>query len=156
MEPYLGFSSHDFENDARFQKGLKTLNITGETQENILKMKIFYYNRFVQPIDLEGYRKWQSARTPQSDRGEQACSSPHRDVNPQTLQETPWASDPTSATQPRSPDAEGSLLSFAEVFQLIQCGKEVPGLQKLNISPCQQSPTVSQMSRRPKPWEGKS
>ncbi|KAG9333237.1 hypothetical protein JZ751_012957 [Albula glossodonta] len=44
-------------------------------------------------------------------------------------------------------------LSFAEVFRLIQAGEDVPGIQKLDVKPSLQSPTASQMPRRPKPWE---
>lgn len=44
-------------------------------------------------------------------------------------------------------------LSFAEVFRMIQAGEEIPGLQKLDIKPCNQLPTSSQMTRKLKPWE---
>lgn len=49
--------------------------------------------------------------------------------------------------------AEPPSLSFPEVFRMIQAGEEVPGLQKLDIKPCQEQPTVSQMPRKSKPWE---
>ncbi|KAK2898537.1 hypothetical protein Q8A67_009955 [Cirrhinus molitorella] len=48
---------------------------------------------------------------------------------------------------------EQPSLSFPEVFRMIQAGEEVPGLQKLDIKPCQEHPTVSQMPRKSKPWE---
>uniref|UniRef100_A0A671LHS0 Peroxisomal membrane protein PEX14-like KPWE domain-containing protein n=1 Tax=Sinocyclocheilus anshuiensis TaxID=1608454 RepID=A0A671LHS0_9TELE len=43
--------------------------------------------------------------------------------------------------------AEPPSLSFPEVFRMIQAGEEVPGLQKLDIKPCHDQPTVSQMPR---------
>uniref|UniRef100_A0A673XR85 Peroxisomal membrane protein PEX14-like KPWE domain-containing protein n=1 Tax=Salmo trutta TaxID=8032 RepID=A0A673XR85_SALTR len=46
-----------------------------------------------------------------------------------------------------------AALSFKEVFRLVQAGEEVPGLSKLDIKPNNQTPTPSQMERRPKPWE---
>lgn len=49
--------------------------------------------------------------------------------------------------------AEPPSLSFPEVFRMIQAGEEVPGLQKLDIKPCHEQPTVSQMPRKSKPWE---
>lgn len=49
--------------------------------------------------------------------------------------------------------AEPQSLSFPEVFRMIQAGEEVPGLQKLEIKPCHEQPTVSQMPRKSKPWE---
>uniref|UniRef100_A0A3Q1BW31 Peroxisomal membrane protein PEX14-like KPWE domain-containing protein n=1 Tax=Amphiprion ocellaris TaxID=80972 RepID=A0A3Q1BW31_AMPOC len=39
------------------------------------------------------------------------------------------------------------------VMRLIQEGKEVPGVKKLDIQPSNQSPTPSQMVRILKPWE---
>uniref|UniRef100_A0A670KD07 Peroxisomal membrane protein PEX14-like KPWE domain-containing protein n=1 Tax=Podarcis muralis TaxID=64176 RepID=A0A670KD07_PODMU len=54
------------------------------------------------------------------------------------------------ADQPQSPDTS---VSFSEIFRLVQAGQDIPGLQKLNITPTNGSPTPSQMARRPKPWE---
>ncbi len=49
--------------------------------------------------------------------------------------------------------AEPPSLSFPEVFRMIQAGEEVPGLHKLDIKPCHEQPTGSQMPRKSKPWE---
>lgn len=48
---------------------------------------------------------------------------------------------------------ETKQLSFAEVMQLVQEGKEVPGVKKLDIRASNQSPTPSKMERPLKPWE---
>uniref|UniRef100_A0A3P9HC32 Peroxisomal membrane protein PEX14-like KPWE domain-containing protein n=1 Tax=Oryzias latipes TaxID=8090 RepID=A0A3P9HC32_ORYLA len=50
-------------------------------------------------------------------------------------------------------DSQSRQLSFAEVMQLVQEGKEVPGVTKLDVHASNQSPTPSQMERRRKPWE---
>uniref|UniRef100_A0A3P9MYH2 Peroxisomal membrane protein PEX14-like KPWE domain-containing protein n=1 Tax=Poecilia reticulata TaxID=8081 RepID=A0A3P9MYH2_POERE len=55
---------------------------------------------------------------------------------------------------PSSPPASLSQLSFAEVMQLVQEGKEVPGVTEPDVQPSNQSPTPSQMQRVQKPWEG--
>uniref|UniRef100_A0A3P8U2R8 Peroxisomal membrane protein PEX14-like KPWE domain-containing protein n=1 Tax=Amphiprion percula TaxID=161767 RepID=A0A3P8U2R8_AMPPE len=60
-----------------------------------------------------------------------------------------WCKNQTEA----SAHAETQQLSFAEVMRLIQEGKEVPGVKKLDIQPSNQSPTPSQMVRILKPWE---
>lgn len=52
-----------------------------------------------------------------------------------------------------SAGAEVTQLSFAEVMQCIQEGREIPGVKKLDITPSNQSPTPSQMERIHKPWE---
>uniref|UniRef100_A0A3B5AEJ9 Peroxisomal membrane protein PEX14-like KPWE domain-containing protein n=1 Tax=Stegastes partitus TaxID=144197 RepID=A0A3B5AEJ9_9TELE len=56
-------------------------------------------------------------------------------------------------TAEASAHTETKQLSFAEVMRLIQEGKEVPGVKKLDIQPSNQSPTPSQMVRTLKPWE---
>lgn len=80
--------------------------------------------RFVEPIDRSGYKQQSSAG---AEVPEQAAFSP------------------TSAG--------GSQLSFAEVMQLVQEGKEVPGVAKMDVKPTNQSPTPSKMERMRKPWE---
>lgn len=52
--------------------------------------------------------------------------------------------------------AQATQLSFAEVMQLVQEGKEVPGVRKLEVKPSNQSPAPSQMERLQKPWETSS
>ncbi|XP_069740103.1 uncharacterized protein [Narcine bancroftii] len=44
-------------------------------------------------------------------------------------------------------------LSFPQVLHLVQSGQEIPGIQKLNIMSTNSMPTISQMARKPKPWE---
>lgn len=84
--------------------------------------------RFVEPIDRSSYMQQGSSRANVMHPG--VCSS-------QTAQAS----------------AEGTRLSFAEVMQLVQEGKEVPGVRKLDVKPTNQSPTPSQMERMRKPWE---
>ena len=43
---YDRFNYFDFEGNARFQEGLRNIQESSAT-ENILKLKIFYYNRYV-------------------------------------------------------------------------------------------------------------
>ncbi|KAJ7341209.1 hypothetical protein JRQ81_005052 [Phrynocephalus forsythii] len=49
-----------------------------------------------------------------------------------------------------------SKVSFSEILRLVQTGQDIPGLQKLNITATNESPTPSQMAPKPKPWENKS
>lgn len=50
-------------------------------------------------------------------------------------------------------EAETTQLSFAEVMRLVQEGKEVPGVKRLEVKASNQSPTPSRMERVLKPWE---
>lgn len=57
------------------------------------------------------------------------------------------------AGQAHAPETSAS---FSEILHLVQTGQNIPGLQKLNITPTHKSPAPSQMARRPKPWENTS
>ncbi|KAF7695314.1 uncharacterized protein LOC124399718 isoform X1 [Silurus meridionalis] len=102
---------------------------------------------FFEPIDLSGYKEWcavsdkshQAAEEMSSVQDDFGTSNSEKVILPQTDME--------------AKSAQNIQLSFAEVFQMIQEGKEIPGLQKLDIKPCNQLPTSSQMPRKLKPWE---
>ncbi|CAK6963827.1 uncharacterized protein C6orf226 homolog [Scomber scombrus] len=145
------FDSYNFEADRRFQEGLKGLNKSNicrdETKQ--LDMKLFFYNRFIEPIDQTSYKQRRSASshvTPVD------CSSIVEQLN----QATPSDSDSDISkkeTTETSAETEPEQLSFAEVMRLIQEGKEVPGVKNLDIRPTNESPTPPQMERILKPWE---
>lgn len=44
---YTRFHSYDFEKDKNFLNGLKTLHMIEEDRGSMLKLKIFFYNRYV-------------------------------------------------------------------------------------------------------------
>uniref|UniRef100_A0A672IAK3 Peroxisomal membrane protein PEX14-like KPWE domain-containing protein n=1 Tax=Salarias fasciatus TaxID=181472 RepID=A0A672IAK3_SALFA len=60
---------------------------------------------------------------------------------------------PQTSVDSSGSSAQTEQLSFAEVMRLIQEGKEVPGVTKLDVQPSNQSPTPSRMTRILKPWE---
>ncbi|XP_037539748.1 uncharacterized protein C6orf226 homolog [Nematolebias whitei] len=137
MEPvFLRFNSYNFEADQRFVDGLKTFSKSEKSREvtELLKLKLFFYNKFVEPIDQHDYKTWSS-------------SSSHGGGE-QLDQRTPLQNPPP----PTSAGPEAQQLSFAEVMQLVQEGKEVPGVKRLDIKPSNQSPTPSQMKQVLKPW----
>ncbi|KAK9515047.1 hypothetical protein VZT92_025718 [Zoarces viviparus] len=147
---FLRFDSFDFAADGRFQAGLKGLNTCASSREETkhLDLKLFFYNRFVEPIDRTGYKQWSSASprvTPMDGGVEQ--------LEQQTLSDSEISENQTAGT---SAETEVKPLSFAEVMRLVQEGKEVPGAAKPDITPTNQSPTPSHMERRLKPWETSS
>lgn len=143
---YLRFNSYDFEADERFQGGVKGLKSSSSTEETkLLDLKLFFYNRFVEPIDRTSYKQWSSVSplvTPVDCGAEQ--------LNQRTLPDSEIITNQTAGV---SAETEVKQLSFAEVMQLVQEGKEVPGTKKLDVKPTNQSPSPSQMERRLKPWE---
>uniref|UniRef100_A0A1A8S2I7 Uncharacterized protein n=1 Tax=Nothobranchius rachovii TaxID=451742 RepID=A0A1A8S2I7_9TELE len=141
------FDSYNFETDQRFVDGLKTLKMSDRSGERteLLDLKLFFYNRFVEPIEQHSYKTWRSSQVTAS-----KFAAEHQD------QRAPSHSDSNVCEHRRtetSANTQTTHLSFAEVMQLVQDGKEVPGVSKLDIQPCNQSPAPSQMQRALKPWE---
>lgn len=144
---FLRFDSYDFEADRRFQDGLKVLNENNRDETKLLDMKLFFYNRFVEPIDRTSYKQWSSA----SPHGTQMDSDVEQlDQRALSDSDSGISKNQTAET---SAETEETQLSFAEVMRLVQEGKEVPGATKLDVKPTNQSPTPSQMERILKPWE---
>uniref|UniRef100_UPI00398E9120 uncharacterized protein n=1 Tax=Pristiophorus japonicus TaxID=55135 RepID=UPI00398E9120 len=217
------FHSYNFAADQVFQRGLAQLGEAArESEEQLLEAKIYYYSRFIRPIDLEGYKEWLSSqiieaknqnslaaeedmtkdfekllRQIPSDPGKNDCSAtiettkvtrkPPIDQQAEKMEDArvyfqrskeiegkghtaPY--QPTGNSHIKEPHenrtvgdtanlsamttamkGENCTLSFSEVLQLVQSGQEIPGIQKRNITPTNSMPTVSQMARKPKPWE---
>lgn len=101
--------------------------------------------RFVEPIDQGSYRQWSSAshRVTQTDCERLDQPSPSRS-------DSGVSNNLTSQT---SAETQAMPLSFVEVMRLVQEGKEVPGVTKVDVEPTNQSPTPSRMERMLKPWE---
>lgn len=90
--------------------------------------------RFVEPIDRSSYMQQGS-------------------TGANVMDPAAFSHSGVCGSQTAQASAEGTQLSFAEVMQLVQEGKEVPGVRKLDVKPTNQSPTPSQMERMRKPWE---
>lgn len=137
----MRFDSYNFEADERFQTGLESLERSNMSRDaaKVLDMKLFFYNRFVEPIDPAGYKQWHfgSNSVKLVD-----CSVSESD-----------SAISTNNTEDTCADTAAPQLSFEEVMRLVQAGEEVPGVTKLDIQPSNQSPTPSQMERMLKPWE---
>lgn len=97
-------------------------------------------HRFVEPIDRTGYKQWSS-------------SSCVRGCPDEQLDQTASSHSDSELTAETSEPTETKQLSFAEVMRLVQEGKEVPGVTKVDIQPSNRNPTPSRMERMLKPWE---
>ncbi|KAM9341901.1 uncharacterized protein KZ484_014580 [Pholidichthys leucotaenia] len=146
---FMRFDSYNFEADQRFVEGLNTVG-TSRVGAELLSLKLFYYNRFVEPIDSTCYKQQCSPAPRVTDSG---CDNQQSDQRT-SLQPDCGISDKQTPELPSH--VRTKQLSFAEVMQLVQEGKEVPGVTKLDIQPSNQSPTRSQMKRIVKPWETSS
>lgn len=57
---------------------------------------------------------------------------------------------------PASAEPAQTLVTPAQLLQLVQEGQELPGLEKRHITATHGEPTASLLPRRPKPWEDTS
>nr|XP_029108105.1 uncharacterized protein C6orf226 homolog [Scleropages formosus] len=171
---YRRFESFDFDTNSTFQRGVKSVRLSAERENTetagnnkrrlLLQMKIFFYNRFVEPITLQGYQSWVSSRDADGDAVLQlgdrcgqlfvtdpadGASVPGRRHGEEAPAVLPAATELDGAPRPGAP----APLSFAEVFQLVRAGEDIPGLEKPDVQPCLLPPTASRLTRRPKPWE---
>ncbi|XP_011928027.1 PREDICTED: uncharacterized protein C6orf226 homolog [Cercocebus atys] len=60
--------------------------------------------------------------------------------------------------RPRSPRCSApapapASVTLAQLLQLVQQGRELPGLERRHIAAIHGEPTASRLPRRPKPWE---
>lgn len=94
----------------------------------------------MEPIDRSSYKQWSSVPPRVTQLDQSSLSDSDIEVG-----NTP-AGDISAET-------EATQLSFAEVMTLVQEGKEVPGVRKVDVKPTNQSATPSQMERILKPWE---
>lgn len=147
---YTKFESYDFEGDDEFNNGLKTLQTSGDSFKT-LDIKLFFYNRFVEPIDSEGYKEWREHSTVAEKQTSSICDTDQLQ-NFKRLSITNSNSGNIVSTTDGTKNTDAPL-SFAEVMRLVEAGEEIPGLSKVDIKPSNEPPTPSQLVRRLKPWE---
>ncbi|XP_062953712.1 uncharacterized protein C6orf226 homolog [Cynocephalus volans] len=58
-----------------------------------------------------------------------------------------------SGPAPAPAQSARSSLTFSQLLQLVQQGRELPGLERRLIAATQEEPTASRLPRKPKPWE---
>ncbi|CAO3571001.1 unnamed protein product [Mortierella alpina] len=164
------FEGYDFESDATFQNGLKSI-VNGiqdkserEQQEAIQNAKYFYFSRFVQNFDHDQYQAWHSQRlaasgstsessgtTREGNEGQQGQVNTSDTLN--TANTTNVAAT-TSATTSASADPSYPK-SFQEICELIATGKPIPGIRQIPNNLAEGTPSEAKLAPKLKPWEAK-
>nr|XP_014692872.1 uncharacterized protein C6orf226 homolog [Equus asinus] len=68
--------------------------------------------------------------------------------------DTDWPGAPRWAGRaPRPAESAPVAVTLAQLLQLVQQGRELPGLERRHIAATLGEPSVSLLPRRPKPWE---
>ncbi|XP_066273605.1 uncharacterized protein [Branchiostoma lanceolatum] len=168
---YMAFYRYDFENDQRFQDGFrKILSAEKSNQdEEILRAKVFYFNKFYRPgtghscIDVDGFRTWLDTMQPKGlecrppeDSGETKHDTSDAEVKCDSDDVQTEAGAGNAAGTAESSGHPSYPTSFSDIVHCVQEGKEIPGIEKLDVQPINCEPTLSTQSRPPKPWEGRT
>ncbi|KAF9954445.1 hypothetical protein BGZ72_004582 [Mortierella alpina] len=156
------FESYDFEGDATFQNGLKSI-VNGnqdkperEQQEAIQNAKYFYFSRFVQNFDNRQYQAWRAQQpaapgstSESSDVTREGHESQHDQLS------THDTADMTAATpSTTSAGADPSYpKSFQEICELIASGKPIPGIRQIPNNLAEGTPSEAKLAPKLKPWQ---
>ncbi|KAK3813485.1 MAG: hypothetical protein JOS17DRAFT_779380 [Linnemannia elongata] len=154
------FESYDFESDANFQAGLRSIignnqnKSAQEQKEAVEKAKYFYYSRFVQNFDYNQYQAWRqlkAATSADQDEPQGSSAPPSTNAAPiinETVAEESQSSSATAAdpTYPKS---------FQEICELIASGKPIPGIRQIPNNLAEGTPSEAKLAPKLKPWEKK-
>ncbi|XP_036104578.1 uncharacterized protein C6orf226 homolog [Molossus molossus] len=61
--------------------------------------------------------------------------------------------DAAGSPSSRPAGSAPAVMTLAQLLQLVRRGRQLPGLERLQIAATHDEPTASQLPRRPKPWE---
>ncbi|KAI8806090.1 hypothetical protein BJ742DRAFT_774587 [Cladochytrium replicatum] len=146
------FESYAFDTDSAFQDGAKTLIAKNVPEASLLKMKWFYYNKFVEPFDFEMYLEWKAGGSITDQKKEIA----ERAVSEETKTETTTTTDKTGGESADTATAEPSFpLSFAKICEMVARGEPIPGIKQIPDKINEEAPSASTLKPRRKPWERK-
>ncbi|CDS13089.1 hypothetical protein LRAMOSA05273 [Lichtheimia ramosa] len=141
---YEAFSKYDFDSDQQFQSGmssiLKQADANPETREQTLeRAKWFYYNKFIQAFDYEEYQKWKSQddNTSAKEQVQQQESEDNKEKD----------------TKENDDDDKPPKFTFQELVEMIESGKEIPGIRQIPNKLNEGTPSEPKMPVRRKPWE---
>ncbi|KAF9352916.1 hypothetical protein BGX26_009308 [Mortierella sp. AD094] len=152
------FEAYDFENDATFQTGLKSIVSNNKTKSEkeqhdaIQNAKFFYFSRFVQPFDYSQYKAWLVKKSTTSGNvgSAEAVSEPQSSVT--MTEESQSSLNPDTS----APSADPSYpKSFQEICELIAAGKPIPGIRQIPNNLAEGTPSEAKLAPKLKPWEQK-
>ncbi|KAK3806422.1 MAG: hypothetical protein J3Q66DRAFT_359055 [Benniella sp.] len=155
------FEAYDFNNDATFQDGLKSIinnnqhKSEKEQQDAIQNARYFYFARFVQSFDYSQYKQWRAQRSLSTE-----GSSGEQGTNQEQGQEQMQIETSSSVNAETTPSGTSSSdptypKSFQEICELIAAGKPIPGIRQIPDNLAEGTPSESKLVPKLKPWEQK-
>ncbi|KAG0260228.1 hypothetical protein BG011_002059 [Mortierella polycephala] len=160
------FENYDFNNDATFQTGLKSIvgnhqqKSEKEQHEAIQNAKFFYFSRFVQNFDYNQYQAWRAQNAAAANDGSSAEGSKNQGTDGSTSQasndNTTHSSVAVEDTSVASSSDPAYPKSFQEICELIASGKPIPGIRQIPNNLAEGTPSEAKLAPKPKPWEKKA
>ncbi|KAI8877767.1 hypothetical protein K501DRAFT_259803 [Backusella circina FSU 941] len=134
-ETFHSFEKYDFENDNQFKAGVASLlNNKQDNESDLLeKAKLFYYSKFVTPVDADAYKQWKEDKKEQKE-----------EVKTEGEEEE---------EEEEKKDDKPPRFTFQELVDMIEKGVEIPGIRQIPNKLNEGTPSESKMTARPKPWE---
>ncbi|KAJ8610670.1 hypothetical protein MRB53_038449 [Persea americana] len=161
MANFHKIESYPWSSDEEFQSGLSailgpdhsTSQTTTQSDDLAVRARCFYYARkYDEQVDFDEYKAWRA-------------SQPAYALTPLLAAATPAVSSPSishttthrpEATADVEAQAEPPKASFAEIMELIESGKPVPGIRTIPDTVLTGQGTEAKQVRRQKPWEQKA
>ncbi|KAG0073726.1 hypothetical protein BGZ93_002744 [Podila epicladia] len=147
---YAQFEIYNFDNDATFQTGLKSIldNNLGKTEREqedaVRNAKFFYYSRFVRNFDYQQYLAWRAAGGSRIAQETQEFKGERQTAEAAPMQEAESSSSDGNPNYPKS---------FQEICELIASGKPIPGIRQIPNNLAEGTPSAPKLAPKPKPWE---
>ncbi|KAI7862530.1 hypothetical protein BDF14DRAFT_1854270 [Spinellus fusiger] len=154
---FEAFSTYNFENDQRFKDGMSSL-LERYSQDNSLvaedmieQARWFYYTKFIEQFDLSAYRQWKKNNGTVLVTTE--TESPATDLA-NTPTEMPAIDKQTDELSEETKEEHTHRrFTFQELVEMIESGKEIPGIKQIPTTLNQGKPSEAKMGIRRKPWE---
>ncbi|KAG0202729.1 hypothetical protein BGX28_004863 [Mortierella sp. GBA30] len=151
------FENYDFEDDATFQNGLKSIVNNNQTKSEEEQQEAIRNANFVQNFDYNEYQAWRAHKLAESASG----SSVEGVVRKEDKHDIPSPSDkadnlPSSGSTAVTGSDPSYPKSFQEICELIASGKPIPGIRQIPNSLAEGTPSEAKMAPKPKPWEKKT
>ncbi|EGF83070.1 hypothetical protein BATDEDRAFT_85737 [Batrachochytrium dendrobatidis JAM81] len=147
------FLSYDFEKDERFTQGLQQAmgSVTTQVQDQMKleQAKVFYFSKFIAPLDYAAYKKWQAATAREAQtRLDSTLAQGHLKQSKECLVEE---SD-TTVDGETSHDLNETTLTFQEISERVARGEPIPGIRSIpdTVHEHRSKPALLPLK---KPWE---
>ncbi|RPA84730.1 hypothetical protein BJ508DRAFT_412483 [Ascobolus immersus RN42] len=141
---YAEFEAYDWAGDEEFQAGLNS--ILQSSPEGIDKESLklqaqcfFWYKKTTQQISFEDYNNYLAGKN----------GAPESQPQQTSVQAPQQAQDEAQAPSENPPYPR----SFAEIVELIQSGKPIPGIKQIPNKLNEEKPSEATREKRRKPWE---